>query len=236
MKRLHLITIHVAVLLAGWLALSYARSREPRYEGRTLTQWLEDYYLVSTHREDFTNATATLKASAHALKQIGTNAIPSLLKKLSTKNNAFEQRLESLARSQSLIRFHYADPDLQKRLGFEGFRILGKDAMSAVPALTKLIKHPGVGGRLLVLNSLDCIQPKSEALLPILLQNVHDPEFPIRIISVDMLSRPDPEAAEKPGVYKEVPRFKRSSTNNISTNVAAARKEKRRRSSLTPGA
>ena len=40
MKRLRIISIVVAVLFPGILAIAILRAREPRYEGRTLTEWV----------------------------------------------------------------------------------------------------------------------------------------------------------------------------------------------------
>jgi hypothetical protein len=52
MKRLRLIAMAVAVFLLGWLVIHPARSKEPTYQGRALTEWLrtgDDLTLSTEH-------------------------------------------------------------------------------------------------------------------------------------------------------------------------------------------
>ena len=42
MKRIHLISIVVAVIVLGGLAFAIFRAREPRYQGRALSEWIGD--------------------------------------------------------------------------------------------------------------------------------------------------------------------------------------------------
>jgi len=42
MKRIRLVSILVAVIMLGGLAIVIHRAREPRYQGRTLSQWIKN--------------------------------------------------------------------------------------------------------------------------------------------------------------------------------------------------
>ena len=61
MKRIRLICFLVAVIVLGGLAFAIFRAREPRYEGRTLTEWIEG-------ADKETKSEAELQAASHAVK------------------------------------------------------------------------------------------------------------------------------------------------------------------------
>jgi HEAT repeats len=204
MKRWRIIAITAIALFVGWFALQRALNREPRYQDRTLTQWLEVYHYSIRPHADYSDI-ERLQRSTNAIKQIGSNAIPFLLKKLSAKENRVGHAFKSWVGKQRLIQFHFTDYRLENLLGLNGFWVLGKDAMCAVPALTKLTKHPDKQLRCFALNSLECINPERETFLPILIQTLHDPDPEVRAISARMLRKLYPEEAEKAGVYKMFP-------------------------------
>src|SRR5690349_2274165 len=104
MKRSRIVlTGFVALLMVGWVALYQGRSREPRYQNRTLSQWLEVYQRASVRTMSDTNAPAMLANSAEAVKQIGTNAIPVLLKMIRAHDSSLAHNTKLLLRKQSLI-------------------------------------------------------------------------------------------------------------------------------------
>jgi hypothetical protein len=168
MKRFRLAALVVFVVLVGML-VTIPNNREPSYQGLTLTQWLIDY---DTAKGDVGNlnpararkAKVTLETSARAIKKIGTNAIPFLLKKLTAKDTAFEQRLKSLLQKQSLIQFQFKDPRRDQRLGTLGFEILGKDAKPATADLIMLTKDPNQATRFYAVGCLYSIEPDNNTL------------------------------------------------------------------------
>ncbi|MDB6110700.1 MAG: domain containing protein [Pedosphaera sp.] len=211
-----------ALLVVGGLALHPARNREPRYQGRTLTEWLEAYH-QSWSWQAATNAPPKLEASTYAVRQIGTDAIPFLLRKLTSKESSMEKHLKPWAKMQSLIQFRFTDHDHERWLGVNGFEILLVDARSAVPALVKLTKHPDGEVRTAALDCLGSINQMSDACLPIFIRAAHDPAKCVRAVSANILSKLYPEEAEKADVYKEFPGLRYSSTNHVSVNAPVAR-------------
>jgi hypothetical protein len=220
MKRHRLMLLLIIVLPACILALYLHHNREPRYEGRTLTQWLEDI----DHTATFHSPTDKFPAArSHAIKQIGTNAIPFLLKKLAARDTAFEKSMKSLLARQSLIHIHFTPPLYDPTHGLLGLQILGKDADSAAPALALLTQSPDQTTRLLALHSLYLIKADKEAFLPVLLRLLHDQDSVVRGKSAERLNEIYPEEAEKAGVYTNFPNLKPTTTNTVPTNAPEVR-------------
>jgi hypothetical protein len=226
MKRLRriilLIALFVTLLLAGLLTWNLILNREPRYQDRTLTQWLEDYDNLSSGTLMETNDLAMLQTSTNALKQIGTNAIPFLLKKLSGRENAIEQRLKQWMGETQLNRLHLADHDRQRALGLDGFEVLGKEAVSAVPSLLLLTQEPYPGIRFAALESLRAINTESDTILSILRQTIHAVDKKAQRGSAEVLIELYPQEAEKAGVYKMYPELKPSLTKSVPINPPLA--------------
>jgi hypothetical protein len=204
MKHLRLIIILIFVLVAGTFAFYRFHNREPSYQGRKLTQWLQDFKARREVNPDSANIRA---ACTNAVKNIGTNAIPFLLKKLTAKDTAFEERMKSLLEEQSLIRFDFTDADDEKCLGVDGFVMLGKDANSAESALVALTKSPDDRTRESALVSLEYIQPDKATFLPVLLRLLPDQDKSVRASSAMALIELYPEEAEKAGAYKVFQEF-----------------------------
>jgi hypothetical protein len=226
-QRIILICVVLVLLLAGWLALQFAQNREPRYQNRTLTQWLTDYSNAQNSETD-TNSPTIIRASTNAVRQIGMRAIPFLLRKVSAQPAFIEKVFDTFALWQFVtplgITDHRLPPHFDRTLGHEGFRILGHDAIGALPALVKLTKHPDSDVRYMALRSIMRLKPPPEALLPILQATIHDPEKElIGEMSAHLLRRLSPEEAEKAGIYKEFPWMSRPYTVNNATNASVAK-------------
>jgi HEAT repeat protein len=206
------LAIIVIVLLAAWLM----HDREPRYQGQTLTKWLVVYALTPVR----TDGQGTLDSS-NAVKQIGAQAIPFLLKKLRARDNVVKKHLKALVQSQALVEVKFTSPDLEHFLGFQGFKILGKDALTAVPALKALAQNPDHRIRFRALESLEAIQPDMAFSLPILLAMFNDADAGSRRESAILLRNLYPDEAEKAGVYKTFPILDPSNTSFTNTQPKA---------------
>ena len=218
MKRLRLILLLLLVVIGVLLAFQLFENREPRYQGRSLTQWLEGYSDGVASVDD-PNLRGRIDESRDAVRHIGTNAVPFLLKKLSARETPVERRLKKLAGSQSWIHFHFAN---RRPLAYLGFHILGEEARGAAPALARLTRHRDREVRFFALESLQSLNLDAPALLPTLLQIIHDPDPDIRSIAAQILSNLSPEEAEKAGVYHEFPELKLMSTHLPPTNAPIA--------------
>ena len=107
---LKLLAFLIVVALAATVFL-FSR-REPASAGRTISDWLQ----VAEH---WASSESERSAADRAIKQIGSNAVPVLLRKL-TSSAAFESQQQAQ----------------------RGFRIIGEDANAAVGRLRELLSDP----------------------------------------------------------------------------------------------
>ncbi len=122
------------------------REKEPSYNGRTLSEWLilHDHSLdIGDRGFVYTNRTAI--AAAAAVRAIGSNAVPILLKwnrgQDSETLKATRTRFFELPRDYRYdwIRYliNHASPQRNQGLVTSGFEILGTNAVSALPELER---------------------------------------------------------------------------------------------------
>ena len=125
------IFLTAAVCFAGvmFFANRVAQPREPRYEGRSLGSWLEDF----SDEGPNTNSPAGI-----AVRNMGTNAIPFLMAILSYEESTARKRLRKLA-GKSPIPFTFLDRNHMREVeAAYAMNALGNQVESAFPALTNL--------------------------------------------------------------------------------------------------
>ncbi len=228
MKRLRVIAIVVAVLLAGCLVIYFATPKEPSYQGRTLTQW---FWKFNRLRGDVAAYDTTLpphleefKSSERAIRAIGTNAIPTLLAWVrDAKSTPIRERLNLLLERQTLIRFRFRLPVEKLWMAEECFDLLGTNALPAVPALVQLLQSPKMYQRQNAIDALSNITHDRTVMLPLLLPLLHSSDEDVRFRAAFCLREKFPDEAEKAGVYEMFPRLKPSTTNSVPANPPAAK-------------
>ena len=89
---------------AGWLTLTWPR--EPTYNGKPLTYWLEHYLPPPTNIGS--SYALSDPAAAEAIRRIGTNGIPTLLRLLRAYDSPLKLRLIALAQRQHLISVEFS--------------------------------------------------------------------------------------------------------------------------------
>ncbi|MDB6023580.1 MAG: domain containing protein [Pedosphaera sp.] len=180
-KRRRILTIALLfAVLSGfvWLIL---HPKEPIYQGKTLSFWLEQYYrnkdiqyLTPTNRIALRNEART------ALVQIGTNATPYYLKLVGARISRVQERLlrSSWPYHIPWMRASYIRwvqerdrADITKK-GLSGFEILGTSGAPAVPDLIRLLS---TGEDVLspdsVTYALSFIGPAATNAVPVLIHN-----------------------------------------------------------------
>lgn len=133
-----LVALAIAVAAAIWALLARG-DREPTYEGRTLSYWLKASIDYSGGYPDPQKA----MQATNAVRHIGTNALPWLVKWLGCKVPQWRNDLFAYVPRQA-----FDDPRLARKLigpdgthlwlSLTGFEILGEEAAPALPALIAL--------------------------------------------------------------------------------------------------
>src|SRR5882762_10048795 len=92
LKRPHAKLLFVLFVLGvGGFSLRFLTSHEPVYQSRKLTEWLADFgYSSDSHSEA---EVARNKRAEQAVRQIGVEAIPLLLKQLQLKHSPFKTKV-----------------------------------------------------------------------------------------------------------------------------------------------
>jgi hypothetical protein len=171
-RRRRVIIVLVACVLVGIGAVAiWPGEREPEYNGKKLSEWLNRYE-ESRLRQDKQNQ----RVAADAIQHIGTNALPCLVKWIQYGRPAWKDRIAGLVlktRSKMLARWYMN----AERLRFEairGFEVLGPEAAAAVPQLAKIVNSSrgGFSQRW----ALDALSHIGKDAFPTLLAALENPE------------------------------------------------------------
>ena len=184
MKRRQVILIAAAVIILG-LFWTYTRHREPSYEGKSLSQWLDLY----EERQDVS------QEAAKAVRQIGTNAVPFLVTWTQQTQGLtpWKQRLltkmlswKSGAPGQELLVKLLTAPQPQEWRAACGFAILGETARAAAPDLARVATHGNASSADVAIYSLTFLGTEGLESLFSVITNTASPQR-TRIVGMDSL-------------------------------------------------
>jgi len=206
-KRFHIALAVLLVMLVGvmgWQLLRASREREPVYQGKRLSFWLRQY---RTNWRPSDQETASARDEAQcAVQQIGTNAIPTLLTMLATKDSFVTSKLVGLW-ERRICRMEYLpfwvrypgwfwnQAGTRNGNGASGFEILGTNAQQAVPALIRLYEQ-NISPRSQVATgrALNAIGATAQKMaLPSFLREADSSDLMVRVAAVGALSCVDVE-------------------------------------------
>ena len=132
MKRRRILLLLALVAVGAGIVLIAPRGpKEPVYEGKRLTQWIEECYNRNTAE--------SRETSRRVLKAMGTNALPFLLHQFAQKDSRWTASLKNWVYSHRMMRAQY-DADM-KRLYIINFGLhsLGADAAPGLPELARYV-------------------------------------------------------------------------------------------------
>lgn len=232
-RRMAAIGAGLALLLALLVYLVWPT--EPRYKGRSLSTWLDDYAnpLARLYSGDFNYEgqdpqsavgrayAARFAASKEAVKAIGTNAIPILLKYVQAHDSGSRGILLLWLSRNPAFRLFSKSEWQQHAMAEAGFMLLGEDARPAVPSLIELTrdKRPRVR-----MSAMEClafvVRTNTNEMFPLLLDFGSDPN-PINHITaaqhmrvlLPSLSKEQEQRALKAFPELRQPELKRASEN-----------------------
>src|SRR2546426_4374026 len=120
------VLLAVSAAVAGFFA---ARAREPVYEGKRLSEWLRDL-------DDNILAADSRNRAVDAVRQIGSNCVPTLVELLHSSDSWPKRKLMELVGNQSRIRFHFTTAQERRSRAIRGIEVLGP---AAIPMLIDLL-------------------------------------------------------------------------------------------------
>jgi hypothetical protein len=166
--RLRQLAILVALAILGVVSYHLFRvPREPVYQGKPLSAWLQTYNPASPSNR----GSPAWKATDDALSHIGTNAIPFLLKSLRARDSSLKLRLVAWAQKQHLIKIHFVPAAERNIQASRAFIVLGNTAKDATPDLIKAYEETeGVEARSAIEDVFAWVGPDARPALPLLLR------------------------------------------------------------------
>jgi len=163
-----LVSIFVAVI-GGILWTALREPREPIYQGKPLSVWLERYVSGGSYVDFRPDSEAD-----EAVRQIGTNAIPLLLRMVRARDSKTKLALAELLNKQKLVEIRYPRSwwaaYYQSEVAVQAFGALGANASNADPQLIQTYQeNVGPESQLGCLEALGRIGPAANQAIPDLL-------------------------------------------------------------------
>jgi len=177
-RRILLVTLLIAVLgFVSWLLLR--PDPEPTYQGKPLSYWLDG---IGNGR--------TLEAT-EAVRELGTNAIPTLLRLLKSRDSRLKLLLIQLGSKQNVIHLKWKTAQSRRFEAQFAFTCLGVQGRSAVPDLIEIYRQsspdPYNDNRRVVADISALVGPAASNAVPLLVRDSTDTNDLIRLSSVQAL-------------------------------------------------
>jgi HEAT repeat protein len=177
------------VAISAFVLLRFWGSAEPSYQGQSLSGWLEKYQSTRVNGRRSPDA-------EEAVRQIGTNALPTLIRMLRARDSSLKQAAMKWSSKQRLIKLNLTPATKLRFHAQAGYDILGPTAAAQVPELTLILKNDNVAQvRQCAAAALGSIGDQALSAVPVLLMTAKDKDQMVRNNSLWALSRirSDPE-------------------------------------------
>ncbi len=180
-----IVFLAAVVGVVGWTTFSF---REPSYQGKSVSKWLEGYSFQPNPSIPLRERKEWQQAD-RAVRYLGPNAIPTLLRALRARDAPWQLMLVRLAAKQELIRIPYRTSATELNFwGAMAFASLRETASNSVPALVQIYKeNRSIDSRNAVVIALGNIGPAAERAVPCLLDATVDSDFSIRFNALNAL-------------------------------------------------
>ena len=183
-------------MVAAILLYATVSPRQPTYQGRTISAWQDDW------------AARKNRVWMDALKQVGTNALPSVVQNLALRDSAWRSGYEAFqAKLPGLLQYVFRKPKplLEEVDGANAFFYIGSNSL---PCAIVLLKHKSPSVRQAAawgLSSLRRESPAAAQAIPALTDALSDKDRMVRFDAAMALKEMGPEASNAvPALAREV--------------------------------
>ncbi len=196
-----IIGIVVAVAVLGCLATLLLNDREPRGQGRTLSQWI-DYEEQGAWDE------SKWGAAWKAVRKIGPDAIPYLLKEVHAKDSPPKEKLIVWLRKHPWLPLKIRPAERRQHTAAICFGMLADEAKPAWPVLAQMTYSSDSTVRSCALECLVESSASREILVPVFQRLIHDPDKQLQWSAASLFRGHFRDEADAAGVDKMFPDFK----------------------------
>ena len=165
-KPLRISIIVAVVAIVCQFAWLMSGPREPAYKGKRLSYWISRYDSLILGK--IRTRSSDQQEADKAVREIGTDALPYLLKLAGRKDTALKERFLSIYRRQSWLKLPIHDAQFYRIQAACGFSALREKAKPAVPKIIPLLKDQDLDVRAAAANDLAMIGPEAEEAIPAL--------------------------------------------------------------------
>jgi HEAT repeat protein len=156
-KRVQIAVAAFIVVVVGVITWQVLYEREPVYQGKTLSIWLEEA------RPDWVSP-----ETETAVRAMGTDALPPLLNMVRVRESVVRKALSELSTRQRWLAIHVRARGEIQRMAYCGFMVLGPTAKPAVPKLARLLEEDDPQVRCLAAHCLGNLGPTAADAVPAL--------------------------------------------------------------------
>jgi hypothetical protein len=187
-RKRRILLVALAVTVVGGVAWVVLREPpEPVYQEKKLSVWLEDYVSGGSVIGVFPNP-----KTDEVIRQIGTNAIPTLLRMLRARDSKIKFTVLDLANRQNILRIRFPlswwGAYYPTGEAAEAFGALGPNASNAVPQLIQTYRdNVGPDSQAGCLRALGLIGPAANQAIPDLLVATTNASPQIRRAAIEAL-------------------------------------------------
>jgi len=165
-RRIVWITAVLAAL--AFLAWVTFHSSEPSYRGKSLDAWLEQAMQNQEGAFEFLSDIHLDTPSARAIRAMGKDALPTLLRMAHTRDTPLRRELGNLSEHHPWLGLHPRNfKEIQEKAAY-GFLILGPEAKTALPELISMLDNPAPEVRMLAAFAIAKIGPDGATAIPAL--------------------------------------------------------------------
>jgi HEAT repeat protein len=170
----------LALAILAALSIFIFQSREPSYEGKSLSNWLQDWD-NSFGSPGLAFPSDRVATAENAIRQMGSRSVPHLRKMLRTRDTAIRQKVVVFCLDRPWIPIHFRPPAYRLQVrGLFGIRTLGPTAKAAVPELVTLLHSGEWTVRAWAAGDLGKIGPEASAAVPDLVADLGDKDEHVR--------------------------------------------------------
>ena len=136
MRRFIIVLCGAILSGAAWIAVGKAPP-EPTWAGYSLSDWLQSGY-----GSGMTHVEGDWEEADEAVRGMGTNAIPYLVRELGAKHSPLKWWFVKMTWKQSLVHVPYTPADERRERAIAAFEALGSVATSAVATIRVYLTDP----------------------------------------------------------------------------------------------
>jgi len=186
----------LAVVMLGVMALWFGPGAEPLYKGQPLHFWLQGYSPTARLHSNDPGPGPTRGEADDAMRAVGTNAIPDLLRMLVYRQPPLIPPLWAIGRRLHIVKGQPAAPYDRNLEAQTAFWKLGDTAAGAVPDLIRMYDaHPDPSSRASILFVFRWIGPKAKEAIPVLLRAMTNASEDVRLNAAGALGKIHADAA-----------------------------------------